>query len=79
MVTHLIKKKCSVSEDDEYQAQNEDEEDDEQTIEEEERLNSEDEQNELDDLQAVSSSFYCTNKLQTQLSLFDNLRMPICR
>ena len=43
----------SLSEDDEYQVQNEDEEDDERTIEEEEQLNSDDEQNELDELQAV--------------------------
>ena len=42
------------SDDDEYQVQYaDDEEDDEQTIEEEERLSSNDEQNELDDLQAV--------------------------
>lgn len=39
--------------DDEYQATYDDEDDDERTIEEEEQLNSEDEQNELEDLEAV--------------------------
>jgi len=41
--------------DDEYQVQYEDEEDDERTIEEEEQFGSDDEQDELDDLEAVKN------------------------
>lgn len=68
----------SSTDDQDYQVQYDDEEedDDERTIEEEEQLESDEEQNELDDLEAVRLLSLDCHSLK---SFFDSIRVPICR